>query len=91
MEKAYKAILLIITATLLFLVAGCGIEYILALGQPIYIETSETFETFKVFTDSRHDVPIPAQFLGVEFYYKFYEIDNVWGRQSTPWNNHGHH
>jgi hypothetical protein len=75
MEKAYKTIILIITATLLLSVVGCGIEYILALEQPIYIETSETLGTFKVFTDSRHDVPIPDQFLGVEFYYKFYEID----------------
>ena len=75
MEKAYKAIILIITAALLLLVAGCGIEYILALRQPFYIETSETLETFKIFTDDRHDVPLPDQFLGVEFYYKFYEID----------------
>jgi len=58
---------------LLTIVAACGLEVVVTLAPPEYVETSDINDFFKVrITDANGDPESEPEFRGLEFFYKFY-------------------
>ena len=56
------------------LVMSCGLEYVLALNPPEYVETSVTDKFYRIMLTNDNS---ETEFRGVEFYYKFYGKDDT--------------
>jgi len=65
-----KALVIILVLPLATGFGACGIEFILALDPPVFLEAVEADDTFKAAIDIQY---YETEFRGLEFYYRFYE------------------
>jgi hypothetical protein len=68
-QRLHGLLMFLILGFILFLILACGLESVLTLNPPEYVETSLSNDYFKVRITEDNSEP---EFRGVEFYYKLY-------------------
>jgi len=68
MTRIASVIILVLALAMGF--AACGIEFILALDPPVFLEAVEADDTFRAAIKIQY---YETEFRGLEFYYRFYE------------------